>query len=500
MKIIIALIIIALFLVVFVYLALLLKKKRRRRKTSSPAAQKRSSSSTLVPGVPEVPGTTTDWPPPESKSDDSLNVTSGSGNDYKLTNFLKVGAFALWYEEGAVDKSVVQSYGDKLNYVRADTLENWHFFDPPNMRHGHCVNIYFDKRPPGVGTESIDAFRCPFMVLNPEYGFDEKLILHEGFHIFQWCGTNCGGERGFAYSENMRWYTETLANTYVALNSSDPLRFHEMAGIVANPHLNMWQSFGNLKGKDDPSSSESWLYGVRQYSCAIPYYLITQKNIPRKTFSEGHYNNTKLSPQEYMFQNIDNFAGLYADFAASTVHRKWLSEEESKLITSEISAWAKTEGEHHVHSYTCEFELQKGLQSCPLDPIASNGEKFLQSPHKLEGEYFYPSDYTATRPWGFNVYKMIVDKPSQLALILTSEGIFELRIVKVDGSVQAVKTAEYFNVSKGTYYIVIVCTSPIFEGYESISYGLKLSKKDISADKRNMIRITNTKAFQYFRM
>jgi len=423
--------------------------------------------------------------------EDSFPVRVGSQYDNwksKTTvggeeKFMQVAAFVFWYKSGTIDENEWKDWGVLFNEIRVDCITNWNFKDPPNMRDLNCcVNIYLTNDiSPNVGTETIDNVKTPCMFM--AFGLDDttntrSLILHEAFHIFQWCGTNCGGLRGFSYEDNHKWYTETLANLYVALNNDDYDQ-HEVAGILANPHLNMWQSFDNLKGINDPTAGESWLYGVRQYSSAIPYYFIVSKGIERHIFSEGHYNLTKLSPQVYLYANIPNFEESYADFGASLIHCAWLPK--NKTYYEEIIAeYARNEGPQHVHQYVCEFDLADGLESVELNPKVS-GINYLHTPHNFQSGFFYPSPYIATRAWGFNIYKIRHSTQATIQIELDTDILEDYRIRIVDdqgsviGSYDNLVETNSTQITNGYTYIVIACVTKVFSGYDAFEYGIRIN-------------------------
>lgn len=53
------------------------------------------------------------------------------------------------------------------------------------------------------------------------------------------------------------------------------------------------------------STHPGWLYGGRQYAMAtLLYYLTNVEGVDSSLITKGFYDNTDLSPQEYLYTNV----------------------------------------------------------------------------------------------------------------------------------------------------------------------------------------------------
>jgi hypothetical protein len=127
----------------------------------------------------------------------------------------------------------------------------------------------------------------------------------------QYYGTNV--DRTFTYGNlNNRWYVEGTANwiqSYYYGNLftgiANPF-VNDVPAFLFNPQLKLWQH----------ASDGSWSRAVHGYGSQIFFnYLNWKKYITEDFIGKSFSSKSKLSPMEYLYQNIPNFTSVYRDFA-----------------------------------------------------------------------------------------------------------------------------------------------------------------------------------------
>ena len=206
---------------------------------------------------------------------------------------------------------------------------------------GDGIDVFDDGWGQGVGT---DKYGMPFLtepmskgadVINP---YPWSGMAHELFHIMQYYGTNVDGT--FTYNSNNRWYVEGAAEyfqSYYIASLFKGIANPYVNGVPAylfNPQINLWHS-------DFQNDTISWSRAVHGYSTYILFDYLTWKNyIPEDFIGKSFASKSKLSPIEYLYQNIPNFTNAYRDFAlkASVLDFPYFKPE----INFWMQNWAST--------------------------------------------------------------------------------------------------------------------------------------------------------------
>jgi hypothetical protein len=182
---------------------------------------------------------------------------------------------------------------------------------------GDGIDVFDDNWAQFVGT---DLYGRPFLA--EPYGKGSETIqaypwsgsIHELFHIMQYYGTT--NEGTFTYGDiNNRWYVEGTANwiqTYYIANLfpgvANPY-LNDPPAFLLNPQLKLWQF-------DYQNDIISWSRAVHGYGSQIFFNYLNWKNYITEDFiGKSFASKSKLSPIEYLYQNIPNFTNAYRDFA-----------------------------------------------------------------------------------------------------------------------------------------------------------------------------------------
>jgi hypothetical protein len=320
---------------------------------SSSATGVATMDATTGQATARAAGTTTITATSGSVEDDAaLTVRNGTlvGDYVLLTDFGNVddnaylvdGIFAVWWHKGRDLSADARVVLDRFLGVRAEALQLG-LKDPPNPAAGSYVNIYLhvpgggndnypDSWANGVGT---DGNGLPYLTLPVGFHLDHTNHRHEGLHLFQFTRNS----PGFAYGGDAAWYTEASANWFAAQGlPGDVVPFIAAALIPANPHLALWQAFGN----GAPGDPANWNRDVRQYAMNTWLHYLTSNGIlsPGEVL-EGYNAGTTLSPQEYLFTHVPELRSHFATWAAhNTNDMDYLSREQVSASQNELRTYA----------------------------------------------------------------------------------------------------------------------------------------------------------------
>jgi len=261
------------------------------------------------------------------------NATKKIQNQYFDTTVLncKVSKnFVVWWDKRFDHDAMAANFIKWAEFVWSKSIDEWGMTPPKGsdtvllniyMHHrgvlGDGVDVFDDGWGQGVGT---NMYGMPFLtepmgkgseVVNP---YPWSGLVHEVFHLMQYYGTNV--DRTFNYGDiNNRWYVEGTAewiqsyycgNLYSGV--ANPF-FNVAPAYLFNPQLSLWQ-FGYQ------SSTLSWSRACHGYGSQIFFnYLNWKKYITEDFIGKSFASKSKLSPIEYLYQNIPNFTSVYRDFA-----------------------------------------------------------------------------------------------------------------------------------------------------------------------------------------
>ncbi len=421
-------------------------------------------------------GSTLDW-------DYDINIGSQNSDNLKLrtefgsTSTLELvtqGIFAIWWDPQFDHAADAQVLFQTLEFIREDCLTNLNMQDPPNPDAGYYFNIYIhhganDQFPDGwangVGT---DVYGMPFFTVPYGLATDYNNTLHEGFHIFQYSGDS----PGYVYSGPSGWYVEASAQWYVTIhNPNDDYIFFESLAKAQNPQLALWHFYYYTA----PGDFTGWLWGIQPYGLqSYMYYLSVIKGVNTEIFTEGFYNNTSLSPQEYHYQQIggNTLRGYFADWAAAnTGGFDYMTAGQIAASEAEVAGFAAADPDQ-LHPFALELTDQ-GTNST-----------------------FTPTGNYKPRGWSYNVIKINNTQAATYTFDLAgastgSEGAashFEARLVTIgSGGVVTYDTVNMSDALNGTIsksvtasdtelYFVICAVADHFTGHQTYDYDLDISR------------------------
>jgi hypothetical protein len=285
------------------------------------------------------------------------------------------GIWAIWWDRAFDHEADVDWMFTRLDDTRCRAINDLAMKDPPNPGAGFYFNVYIhhgnqDSFPGsfgnGVGT---DGYGQPFMTMPNGAHLDERNILHESFHVFQWGADS----PGYSWNANdTLWYAESTANWYQAWRRPTAvLSFLEAGTIDANPHLALWHSRNN----EAPGDPTDWMFQVRQYGMHTWFFFMTDvAGLDQDIITAGFYDGTTFSPQEYHYQRAgaDVLRSVFADWAAhNTADFDYLTPEQVQRARDEV---ANVGDPNNIHPYVGEYADQgTGGWVRPPAPLTPRG-------------------------------------------------------------------------------------------------------------------------------
>jgi hypothetical protein len=286
--------------------------------------------------------------------------------------------------------------------------------------------------------------------INPLY---PKLnVHHEVFHVMQQKPTNNGT---FPYGGDYAWYTEATADWFEVkfLSDSHPSKWRHIPFYLLFPHKRLWDNTNIDNYKH--------LYGAQ----ILLFYLEWNNIVEESFFGKSYYSGTKLTPQEYMFNEIPDFKNHFIDFAGhATVidFTKWndkITQQKDRYISE------------RYNNIDLSYELilnDKGYEGI-FTPI-----------NKIES-------------WAYQTVVLKSSQVSRYKYKFTSDGVgseggtadFNLIIVKERNGQYTYEKKEITNNSiefelstdnDSDYYFTIVNTPNKFIGKDTFNYSLELKK------------------------
>ncbi|MFT6806940.1 MAG: hypothetical protein ACJA01_000158 [Saprospiraceae bacterium] len=405
--------------------------------------------------------------------DFTLKLRTEYGSISTLT-VVTQGIFAIWWDPAFDHAADAHILFQRLSDMREDCLNNLNMQDPPNPAAGYFYNIYIhhganDQFPAGWGNgQGTDMFAQPFLTLPTDIVLDFTNTLHEGFHVFQYSSNS----PGFAYAGDSQWYTESAAQWYASIkNPTDDYLFRESAAKAQNPQLALWHSFSNSA----PGDPIDWLYEVQQYGLQSYFFFLSNtKGVNPSTFAEGFYNNTTISPQEFLYHEIGGtlLRGYFTDWAAhNTGGFDYLTPIQVAISLNEIVPFANANPQY-LHPFALELTDQ-GTNST-----------------------FSPQVGFKPRGWGYNVIKINNSQAATYTFNLNgdsngSEGAvshFEARLVIKSSNENAYDSVTMTNATDGSItktltvndtelYLVIAAVPEHWSSNQTYSYSLDITKQ-----------------------
>jgi hypothetical protein len=412
-------------------------------------------------------------------------------SDASMLNFRSSENFIVWW-----DKRYDQNHKGKdllkwAEYTRQKSI-SWGMEAPLNSDKS-LINLYMhlrgtdgagedvfnDNWGQGVGT---DRFGMPFYTapvikkhtaIYPNFT-NVGSVLHEAFHLMQYKGTNQYNTFNYGILDN-RWYIEGSANWFEATSAKvDPVLnptgpYDSVPSFLFQPQLALW-SFGY-----QTNGATTWSRAVHGYGSQIfLLYLTWNKIISEDFIGKSFYSKSKLSPQEYLYQNIPNMEQVYRQFAVNIVVKDKIPSLDADAIRAREKEWllfgkqrgnVKANGENDVNQYA--FELKDQGTNGFVSPI-EKPQAWSYSVTKLDNttakKYIvdFVGDRTGSKGTASNFY---------LGYVIDQGGKFTYSDVDLaDG-----KGYKEISVTAGsTLYMVTVSTPKIFSGDETFDYKIKV--------------------------
>lgn len=293
--------------------------------------------------------------------------------------------YIVWWDKDFNYTDQVDVMLDSMISYRSTCLDELFMLDPPNTDDGYFYNVYIHTPgnpncifyPYGWGNgQGTDPNGYPFLTL-PNGTFNDFLnTAHETFHIFQYNANS----PGFAYSGDSQWYIEAAANWFAGKeNLTAPRAFVEAESLVRMPHVPLWLSYDNYP----PTYPSNWQRYVHQYAMALLlFYLTDVEGVPDVAITEGFFNGTTLTPQEYFYTTMggSTFRNHFINWAAHMTNDfDFITPVQAATNLNEWNTYADPLDDN-------EFVLE-------LDTAGTNG-------------WFTPADSLLTTAWSFNTYKV----------------------------------------------------------------------------------------------
>ena len=295
-------------------------------------------------------------------------------------------------------------------------------------------------------------------------------LYHEVYHIMQYKAGNYYGT--FPYTLDNTWYTETTARWFERNHGYPEVfdgdwwsKYNGQGSLNLQPQLSMW---GGLENK--PYFSEiSWSHGNHRYEMAEFFrYLIQYNKIEESFVHQSFYSGTELSPQEYLYENIDNLEGIYGDYSSKYVSGIMYNDLELQAIKSSTEFYSTCQV-----STNCNEETGVGFNNqyvSEIDELGTNG---------------YVTPVEKNEAWSWTVVKINTSQEQSYTIDFQpdefgNEGTqsnFNLYLTNRENNlVQEVDFNGEITVNPNLdYFLVMVNTPQRFEGWETFDYQLKVT-------------------------
>jgi hypothetical protein len=381
--------------------------------------------------------------------------------------------FVVWWHKSTNYATEAQQILNWLKGVKAEAATQLGLQHPPTDARGTYLNIYIHEPGPGndnypdgwgagVGT---DGNRLPFMSVGSSQRNDQLLFRHEGFHLYQYTGSQTGG---FEYTGDGSWFSEAAATWYAALALRTDDNTHRGAATVpANPQLALWHGWTNPPAGDPVN----WNRTTRQYALGTWLdYLTTTAGAPVSVIVDGYKTPTTMLPQEFLQSRVSELGAKLADYAAATTpEMPYLTRPQWTLALQDLGTYGDAADRH-------EYIVQL------VD--AGTGGGFVAPP-------------TALRPrgWGWNVIRVsstqaatwrfeVDGSPTgsdgaaalfQARLVVSSAGGRTVHMLplanSLDGSIEVTTTA-----AATEMYLIVAAVPLHFRGHQTYSYQVKIDR------------------------
>ena len=411
-------------------------------------------------------------------------------SDASMLNFRSSENFIVWW-----DKRYDQNHKGKdllkwAEYTRQKSI-SWGMEAPLNSDKS-LINLYMHLRGTdgagedvfndgwgqGVGT---DRFGMPFYTAPvikkpmPIYSNFTHIgnVPHEVFHLMQYKGTNQYQTFNYGVLDN-RWYIEGSANWFEAISTKiDPVLnpsgpYDSVVSYLFQPQLALW-SFGYQ------TNGATWSRAVHGYGSQIfLLYLTWNKIISEDFIGKSFYSKSKLSPQEYMHQNIPNMEQVFRQFAMNIIVKDKIPSLDANAIRAREKEWllfgkqqgnAKATGENDVNLYAFELKDQgtNGFVS-PIEKPQAWSYSVTKVDNTTAKKYTvdFVGDLTGSKGTASNFY---------LGYVIDQGGKFTYSNVDLTNS----QGSKEISVTAGsTLYLVTISTPKIFSGDEAFNYKIKV--------------------------
>jgi len=419
-----------------------------------------------------------------------LRLAFGDGDgdgvpDLHMMEARTLGIFAVWWDNKFDCEGEAENVLRKLNEVREDCVANRGMRDPPTVDEGYYFNVYIHHVGRHGGKEDVfsddwcagghvgtnPATRAPYMAIRRKNCFNDAVIFHEGFHVYQYArrvGT-------IPYAGDSRWFIEATASWYSLDKEMTVDSFRLAYMLTENPHLALWHSKGNGK-PEDPKIRK---FETRQYAMeSFLYFLCEYCNVPKSLITESFYPGISMSPQQYLFTEIggDRLRDIFPLWAAcNTDGISYIERDQFERTMRQLENAERFEPENtrYRNPYVATFH-------CGWFP-----------------ESFRPEPALTPRGWSYNVVRFVNDGPRTVfsfelrgdergskggpshfvgrVLVTGAEESFHM-VMDMDGPLNG---SGFVEVAAGDVAYVIVAAVPgHFSGNQTYGYELSMGVKD----------------------
>jgi hypothetical protein len=344
---------------------------------------------------------------------------------------------------------------------------------------GPNKDIFDDGWGQGVGT---DKFGMPFYTapigpvtpkLKDSYCNCYGSILHEFFHIAQYESSR----NTFPYSDDSKWFIESSANWFQMFYGGYNNWYSDYNAIPAftfQPQLNLWNA-GFQDGKPKTWSRANHSYG----SSVFLLYLTWNKMISESFIGNAFASNSKKTPQEYFYDNIENLEDKYRDFAMHII------------VKENLPGYAKT-GFTEIENWWSSYGKEFGPKVC--DCIENDDNRFiLQLKDNGSNGYFAPKE--TTQAWAYQTIKLENTKLSTYKIDFqgenkgtngTNSNFYLGYVIEENGkysysNIDLKDQSGLKNIQlpgNSILYILPISTPKTFKGIEEFKYKIKIDKID----------------------
>ena len=360
--------------------------------------------------------------------------------------------------------------------------------EPPIGSETHYINIYVhhkgnegdgidilpDGWGQGVGTDeySMPYYTAPghlerhvVIETRPTTGS----VMHEIFHIMQYKAGNHYNTFSYEDPDN-RWYVESTASAFEDVRTT-PKDWYSDYNIIPSftmqPQISLWGPEPEVK---------TFSRNGRQYAGVLFFmYAYWNELIPEGFLAESFYSGYDKSPQEYMYENLSDFKGIFRQFARDITVLHNIPDQPKEDI-KQIQEWWRLYAIHYGNEH--QGVNDDNSYSLELTDAGSSG-------------YFSPVEKNMA--WSHTVIKVNNTTASSYNIDFigdsvgdegTASDFYVATIIAIDEAYtfSTIPITNHKGIttldvpSNATLYLVVVSTPEKFNGDEEFDYQLKIDK------------------------